>query len=77
MPTSEEKERKINQHLNRVDDWLEEGPPDEMVSPEQFLRDLVHEARLLVSAIETLTPNDVEEIWEEVTEEEEEIEVMK
>lgn len=65
MANSREKEFKINQHLDNLDNWLEDGPPDETVSSEQFLRDLANESRLLTGAIEALIPSDVDEIWPE------------
>ncbi len=70
MATSEQKEHQINQHLDTLDNWLEDGPPDDTVSPEQFIRDLQQEARGLLNAIGELTPKDVDEIWQEETEEE-------
>ena len=69
MVTSEQKELRINQIFEDLEDWLEDGPPDETVSDAQFLRDLTSRARDLVGAIEALTVEDVSEIWAEEEEE--------
>ena len=63
MATSAEKEIKINQCLNDLDDSLESGPEDDTAPPEEFLRNLAQKARSLLNAIEALTAADVDEIW--------------
>ncbi len=64
---SEQKELTFNQHLETLDDLLEDGPEDGQ-APEAFLRDVINAGRSLIGALEALTPEDVDEIWTEESE---------
>lgn len=64
MATSEQKELEINQHLDMLDDMMEDGPADDD-TPEHFLRSIQDLGRKLIGTLETLTVSDVDEIWPE------------
>lgn len=69
MATSEEKALKLSQHFDALEDLMEDGPS---ASDAEFLRNLQAESRLLTSALEALTVEDISEIWQEAAEDEEE-----
>jgi hypothetical protein len=69
MTASETKEQKINETLQALDDALELGPENGQ-APEAFLRQVVSNAEQLVGELKTLTPEDVDEIWEDDGDEE-------
>ena len=70
---AEEKELQINQHLDTLDQWWEDGPANGE-APEAYLKNLATEADSLAASIRQLTPEDLDEIFVDTDEDEEETE---